>query len=190
MLDPDDDLLQFERVLTRATPLSPAGNARRQTMRDTLLARVTQQRRVRLALRTATGAAVVAAALWLVPRPQPIGAPAAPPALQLAHADFAIVTDARARVADWRATNTFRDEVLVRGDRPLRHVDYAVAHVDATTVAAMLAPRRSLPPETSIGDDEVLRLLAAADRPTGLVRSPAGVFFTRDVFDARPNSDE
>lgn len=197
MSDSAHDLLQFERALTRAAPLSATGHARRQTMRAALVATVVRRRRVRRGTRFGLGAAALAVGVWLAFALQATRTPSRTPPTQprdalagirLEHADFALASNDHAQVAAWMVNRTgpspdWIGEAFVRNGGTPRHLDFAPASTSADAIAAMLAPPRDLPPEIRIGDDEVLLLLARANRPTGLVRSAAGVHFTTDVFD-------
>jgi len=176
MIENHDDLSQFERAVARAAPLSAAGEGRRHAMRTMLTARVVHRRRVRRAAQAALAAGVLvalgtAARLLLQPAVGPSPS-AAPVPVAFLHADFAAERGDSARVATW----------CVRGDTATMHLDFTTARRDESAIAAMLAPP-SRPSATLLDDAEVLRLLAGADRPTGLVRTGASVYFTGDVFD-------
>ncbi|MEZ5966898.1 MAG: hypothetical protein R3F56_23865 [Planctomycetota bacterium] len=186
MPDLHDDLALFERAQARAAPLSAAGQARRQTMRSSLLAEVERRRRARRTARAAVTVAALAAAVWLGSRLLLRAPDTRPPAgattLHLAHVDFAVAANDAARFDAAFAPPPKTAEV-VAGSWPPRYLEFATARPDEAALAAMRPAPRPLPTETAVDDAGVLQLLAAADRPTGLVRSPAGVFFTRDVFD-------
>ena len=89
-------------------------------------------------------------------------------------------------IAWWQATPVTRlpEPGSSRDDlAALQHVDYRAV----TTDRSMLERYRVDPPAVSavleVGDDELLRLLAAAGRPTGLIRMRDRVIVTRDVVD-------
>lgn len=193
MIDPADDLLQFERVLVHAPPLSESGRVRRDAMRALLTARVAQRRRLRLTVRAGVTAAALAAAAWLASRlalrEAPVAEPQSMSPLALQHVDFAVETGDATRVAGWTAHPDLDEGAIVRSHEPTRWLDFAPAQGDDSAVAAMVVRRPAEPEGARVGDGEVLELLASAGRPTGLVRAPSTVFFTADVFDPLPGED-
>jgi hypothetical protein len=183
MREPTTSLLVFERTLARALPLSAAGRARREAMRTDLLRAVGRRRRRRRAARIAFAAValLVAASLALRglgrQRRDPV------PRLALAHADFATVRDDGTRIAAARVPARAAAGVVRRGRAPLRHLEFTAAAAGPSDLAAWRVRDRAVPAAVPVGDEEVLALLAGANRPTGLVRAGSRVYFTADVFD-------
>src|SRR5690606_14339661 len=156
MVDPTDDLTVFARSLARAPTPGAAALARKAAMQALLLAEVRRRPRRRGVLRAAAAAALVLAALALAfRRPE-----RAPRAHALRHVDFAAVGAPGAR---WS-------------------FDYAAVPDDGKALARFTA-QRTLPAEIFVDDDELLHLLAAAGRPTGLVRVGDRAFVTDDIVD-------
>ncbi len=156
------DLLPFENVLARATPLSPQGHARRAVMQQTLVAAVVRRRRTRRAVRIAlVGAALLLGLRLAFLRPPTVET--VEPALR--HIAFSIVRD----------------------DAPLTHLAFTRVTDDATATLGWRVPSQAVPADMIVDDAQLLHLLANADRPTGLVRRGAHVFLTANVVDARPS---
>jgi hypothetical protein len=163
------DLSSFAFALARSHTLSPAGHARRARMRDDLIAAVVRRRRLRRAARVGSLALVLASAAALL---WPSPARPAAPADTFTHFTFARVHDAPARVASWRVSGAPSADVIRTADALWTQLEFAAV------------PTRAVPREVFANDAQILQLLAQAERPTGLVRSAAGVFFTADVVDA------
>lgn len=65
----------------------------------------------------------------------------------------------------------------------LSYCDYGLVRDDALAMQRYTAPAAALPAETWVDDDQLVALLAAADRRTGLIRTPQRVVLTHDVID-------
>lgn len=148
-----------------APPLSAAGRARRDAMRDALSAQTVRTARVRRTRRRAAGATLLVliaagAAYLILPRTGP--APHVPP----------IATDDRAPIDSApRAEPSMRIQIVSAGMDPER--------LAAITVATTPDLARY-----AIDDDALLGLLDEAGRPTGIARTPDGrVWLTSNVTD-------
>lgn len=157
MSDTTSDRSQLDRLAAELPPTDAATALRRAQMRSDLSARVVRRRRTRRSARALAVLLVLGAGWALLPDHRPSD-PAAPSAPRFAQLEFAVMRN--------RATaeNTVRAATL-----PLGHVEFAVARPDAATLASWAVKDRPRP-EASVGDDELLGLLAQAERPAGLIR--------------------
>lgn len=152
-------MTDYDRLFERMTgepgaELSPTGRARRDAMRAHLVGEVSHRRRRRTVVRVGAIAALVAIAV-VVGR--------------------GLVDDARDGEPDTpQPVPTVAGETADPGG-------IAIVRDDESILARVAATAdRSV---TTVDDDELLRLLASADRPTGLVRSGNRVMLTRHVAD-------
>ena len=146
----------FEDERPDEAPLSPGGNARRAAMRSRLTAAVARRRRTRTGARAAAALAVMIAIVWAVLPSEGLDLPGPAPR----------------QLANQQTTPPDRT----------RYADIATVRDDPTVVARLLVSR-SLSRELFIDDDELLRRLRAAGRPTGLLRTADRFLLTSDVTD-------
>ena len=72
----------------------------------------------------------------------------------------------------------------LRAPMALRHVEFHTIVNRSDVLTRYTAPSTKVRPGTLIDDDGLLQLLAAADRPTGLIRVEGKVILTAKVTDA------
>jgi hypothetical protein len=143
---------------------SVRGCARRDAMRRELMLYITRRRRRRAALRRGSIAAllVVAAALVsLFPRPGPNERPAA------------TAPGANMIVAGTPGLSA-----------SLAHVRFEVVRDDSAILKRYETAPSPIPAAAFVSDDELLKLLASANRPAGLVRLEGRVFLADTEIDA------
>lgn len=144
-------------------PLSPTLAQKRDELRTSLVRRVTTRRRRRATLRAGAGLAVLSLLSWWAwPRDAHDAPPrsALPP---LANCRFEVIGPSAPELAQ------------------LAHV--ALAPCSAAVPSDWLVTDRA-PPDWSVDDQALLELLAAAERPTGLVRVGGEVAFPDLAFDS------
>jgi hypothetical protein len=177
MSDATSDRSQLDRLAAGLPPCNATTALRRAQMRSDLSARVVRRRRTRRSARALVALLVLGAGWALLPDHRRPNEPVVPSAPQFVQLDFAVMRN--------RATpeSTVRAPVM-----PLGHVEFAVARPDATRLASWTVKDRPRP-EATVGDDELLGLLAQAERPAGLIRVGPRVLladFTPDPIRATP----
>ena len=173
MSDANSDRSQLDRLAAELPPSDAATLLRRAQMRSDLSARVVRRRRTRRRGRALAALLVLVAGWALLPDHRRPSEPEVPSAPRFAQLDFAVMRD-RAMVED-----TVRAATI-----PLGQVEFAVARSDAAALASWIVKDRPRH-EATIGDDELLGLLAQAERPAGLIRVGRRVLladFTPDPF--------
>ena len=65
----------------------------------------------------------------------------------------------------------------------LRHCEYGVVRDDASVLQRFTVASAPVPAETWVDDEQLVELLSAAGRPTGLIRTPEKVVLIYDVVD-------
>ena len=84
-------------------------------------------------------------------------------------------------VADKAASPVASPSEPTRTTPVLLNIDFEVVETDAGILERYAVTSLPVSPETFLDDDSLLALLAAANRPTGLVRFGQQVFLTADV---------
>ena len=136
--------------------LGDAARARRDAIREELQRRVVVRRRGRAALRASFATLLVAFCAWFA-------WPSDPESPGNDHSRPDLVADARPFV--------------------MQHADFAVVANTDDVLARYAAPRRPLPAEIFLSDDQLIEGLRAIDRPATLLRTGDRVEVYPDVAD-------